>query len=273
MADNNILQLERKLRNRLGRFLGNSSPLCRHPVYEMIQRIKKLDRPAYLCGGALRDVLMSEGRIVPRDFDIIVAYASQDDIYSLFSDHTNLRKTRLGGWCVQAGDYSIDIWPLSETWAFKTNGIQGKGFSDFTRSTFLDIDAVAADLSCKQGRPRTLYSHGFFRAILSRTIEINFKENPYPAGCIVKALRIAIRYDMALGPKLVQYIADQMQNITVDEVLDGYVARYGGAGFIKEYLRLVQKHAETENSQPLRLQDRVIQTQLWSSPEKLAHVS
>ena len=83
------------------------------------------------------------------------------------------------------------MWPIQDTWAFKERKVAGTGFSDYPKTTFLNIEAVAIQLFSKRRQKREIYSKGFFEAIAERTIELNFEENPTPTECIIRALRIA----------------------------------------------------------------------------------
>ena len=73
MVDLRIQKLEDELRARVKRFVSDNSKWCACR-YEALRKIRELERHAFLCGGAVRDILLSNGRnnIIPRDLDIVL---------------------------------------------------------------------------------------------------------------------------------------------------------------------------------------------------------
>ena len=226
MVDSKIQNLENELRARISRFVSDNSKWCSYR-YKALQKIREFKGKAFLCGGAVRDILLSDSRnnIIPRDLDIILGYAEINNVADSFSDCTK-RWNCYGGVSIQVKDWSIDIWPLDKTWAFKNNYVEGKGFSDFPKTTFLNIEAVAIQLFCSKGKKREIYSKGFFEAILDRTIEINLEENPNPRTCIVRSLSVAKKFKFAIGPNLARYIKHYANQIDLEELLELYKVRY-----------------------------------------------
>ena len=194
MVSSKTQELKQRLRKRLGRFVAVDSKRHHPHLYIALEKIREIRKPTFLCGGAVRDFLLCNS-CTPRDLDIIFGYISREELAALFSDDVK-EETGLGGLKLEVRDWSIDMWPLEDTWAFKENK-SGKGFSDYPKTTFLDVDAIAVELFSRNGRKRTIYSKGFFEAILSKTIELNFEENPAPGKCIVRALQMARKFNFA----------------------------------------------------------------------------
>ncbi len=244
MASTEIEKLKRELRSRIGRFVATDSKR-RHPhLYSALEEIRVTKKPAYLCGGAVRDLLLSNNG-TPRDLDIIVGYVSREKLATLFSNNVK-GTTGLGGLKLQVKDWSIDMWPLQDTWAFKEGKVSGKGFSDYPKTTFLDIDAIAIELFSTRRQKRKIYSKGFFEAISSKTIELNFEDNPEPAKCIVRALQVAKKYNFAIGPKLARYMASYTKRMGIEELAGIYQRRYVSARVTAEKLRNCMKIIETQ---------------------------
>ena len=88
-------KLKRDLRARLGRFVAADSKQHFPHLYSVLEDIRSNDYPAFLCGGAVRNMLLCNNSI-PRDLDIILGYVSRERLETLFSDHIK-GETSLGG--------------------------------------------------------------------------------------------------------------------------------------------------------------------------------
>ena len=224
MVSLEVQKLKGNLRTRLGRFVGAESKQRYPHLYSILQEIRRNKYPAYLCGGAVRDLLLCKSR-TPRDLDIILGYVSKEKLADLFSENVK-GNTGLGGLKLQVKDWSIDMWPLKDTWAFKEGVVAGNGFSDYPKITFLDIDAIAIQLFTNGRKKREIYSDGFFEAISTRTIELNYEENPSPGKCIVRALQVANRFKFAIGPRLASYMVSYVKQTDIEELAEIYQRRY-----------------------------------------------
>ncbi|GEM_PF-1106031 len=257
MANLETQKLEDILRDRIGRFVDNKSKWRLHR-HKILQEICGYDNNAFLCGGAARDVLLSQNYkpIIPRDLDIILECADLNKVADSFAGHVK-RWNSYGGLSIQIQDWSVDLWLLSETWAAKEKIVEVNSFVDFPKTTFLDIDAVAVQLFKRKGQKRKIHAKGFFEAILKKTIEINLEDNPNPAMCIVRSLRIANKFRFAIGPKLARYIAHYANQIELEEILGLYRTRYQPTvSFIEEigcYIETIKKQIRVSNKQPVKL--------------------
>lgn len=255
MVSFKIQKLKQQLRTRLGRFVATDSKRHYPHLYSVLEDIRKNNYPAFLCGGAVRDMLLCNNSI-PRDLDIILGYVSRERLETLFPDHIK-GETSLGGLKLQVKDWSIDMWLIQDTWAFKEGKVTGKGFSDYPKITFLNIDAIAIQLFSKRRQKREIYSKGFFEAIAERTIELNFEENPAPAECIVRALRIASKFKFVIGPRLARYMISYTNQMEIEELAEIYQRRYMSADVTVEKLHNCFKSIETQmqasNNRPVKI--------------------
>ena len=255
MVSIKIQKLKQKLRTRLGRFVATDSKRHYPHLYSVLEDIRNNNYPAFLCGGAVRDMLLCNNSI-PRDLDIILGYVSRELLETLFPDHIK-GETSLGGLKLQVKDWSIDMWPIQDTWAFKEGKVTGKGFSDYPKITFLNIDAIAIQLFSKRRQKREIYSKGFFEAIAKRTVELNFEENPAPAECIVRALRIANKFKFVIGPRLARYMISYTNQMEIEELAEIYQRRYMSADVTVEKLHNCFKSIETQmqasNNRPVKV--------------------
>ena len=273
MVDSRVEKLENELRVRIKRLIADDSRWCL-PRYKALQKIRESEPYAFLCGGAVRDILLSNkrNRIVPRDLDIILGYVEVEKVADSFSDFVR-RWNCYGGVSIQIRDWSIDMWSLKKTWAFVKQLVEGKGLSDFPKTTFLDIEAVAVQLFTKKGRKRNIYSKGFFESILKKTIEINLEDNTNPAMCIVRSLNTATKFRFAIGPKLAKYIADYTSKIELEELHKMYRIRYRDTRLSIEelylYIKAIKEHLRVSGRQPVNLPNskskEYLQAELWNN--------
>lgn len=257
MVNSRIKILESDLRTRISCFVANKSNWC-STCYNALHKIQEFDQYAFLCGGAVRDILLSRRRnnIVPRDLDIVLGYTELEEVAASFSDSLK-RWNCYGGVSIQIKDWSIDLWSLNKTWAFVQKLVEGKGFSDFPKTTFLDIEAVAVQLFSRKKGKREIYSKGFFEAILKKTIEINLEENPNPSMCIVRSLSVASKFKFAIGPKLAKYIAHYTSQTDLEELWTLYQIRYkynylSFKSFCL-YIKAIEEQLRMSNKQSVKL--------------------
>jgi len=248
-----VQKLKRDLRSRLGRFVATDSKRHFPHLHFVLEGLRNNDYPAFLCGGAVRSFMLCNNS-VPRDLDIILGYVSRERLEALFPDHIR-GKTGLGGLKLQVRDWSIDMWPIQETWAFKEGKVVGRGFSDYPKTVFLNIDAIAIELFSRKRQRREIYSKGFFEAIAERTIELNFEENPAPAECIVKALHIAEKFKFVIGPRLARYMLSYTNRMAIEELAAIYKRRYVSANVTPDRLyncfKSIEKQVRASHNKPV----------------------
>jgi hypothetical protein len=228
MVRTEIKTLEAELLNSISRFLKTDTAQSMHH-WELLKQIQQVDPRAFLCGGAVRDILLSKLRgnknIVPRDLDIVLGFEKPDKVAALFPD-CHQKWNCYGGVEISHKYWSVDIWSLEKTWAFEQGLVKGNNFKDFPSTTFLDIEAVAVQLFSKRGIKREIYSKGFFEAILTNTIDINFEPNPNPKSCVVRALYVANKYAFKIGRRLAKYIVNIGHKAELEELEQIFRVRY-----------------------------------------------
>ena len=179
---------------------------------------------AYVVGGFLRDLMLHGLSASPRDIDIVFEGASPDKIEYLFWNNKE-RKNRFGGMRLKLGNCPFDVWSLGDTWAFRHEKIDRVEVSVFPRTTFLNLDAIA--YRWRENSEDEIYSNGFFEGILTRTLEINLEENPFPETCVVRSLMLASMLNFAIGPKLAAYISLYSKKVSLKELQRVQSAHYG----------------------------------------------
>jgi hypothetical protein len=250
MADDPINEgLERKLRQSISRFVSPSSE-SKQPLVAFFQSFRSYGWAAVVFGGVLRDLMTGYGASQIRDVDIVVLNASVDDLARACQAWFR-RRTRFGGLHLHAGAWPIDIWNLEKTWAFHTDRFE-PSFADLPKTTFLNAEAVAVSLFPDAGGGRSVYSHGFFECLRTRTLELNYSENPFPELSVVRSLFSALRLRYSLGPKLCAYISEIGKEVGVEQLEAIQRDHYGRVRCTGEYLRSwierIREHQATMGS-------------------------
>jgi len=212
MADGKQIELlKRLLREEVASFCRHDGVVWRKSISNTISEIRDRDWPAVFFGGTLRSLLLSRlsenkpGR--PRDIDIVLSGTSIDEMRSTFEPYIS-RQTRFGGLQLKRVNWLFDVWPLKDTFALKQQGVESPTFEDLPATTFFNVEAIAVEVWPKRGHPRKVFSSDdqFFRGVITRTIEINREENPFPELCVVRALVMAAKLRWKVGPRLLSYL-------------------------------------------------------------------
>lgn len=239
--------LDRKLKDRFRAFFAfqgeKPAAAARESMQAVFDRILINRWEAYIVGGTLRDIMLAPRSIFPRDIDIIIAGVTGDDLAGTFGDLLQ-RRTRfgglhlvndfnLGGLTRSIGHIYFDVWRLEDTWGIRHAQLPST-IDHFVQTPFLNIDSIAIELVPKRAR-RRIAECGFFTALTTRTLEINYLPNPFPSVCIIRSLIMAAKLQFALGPQLAAYIAEHADS--VDELLEAQRSHYGAIRCAKEELQ------------------------------------
>lgn len=260
-----------------GRLLEEVSLLFRHddvdwkePIRNVIDDLRRANIHAVLFGGTLRSLLVSRifqsrpGR--PRDIDIVVSGATLSQLEEQFGDAV-ARRTRFGGLRLQRGIWQFDVWPVGETWAFKHAHVGGTAdFAALPETTTFNMEAVAVEAWPHSGGRQTLYSGNdqFFQGILSRTIELNLAESPFPELTVVRGLIMASEARLKIGPRLAAYIGEVGPSMNEGGVERIQIGHYGHARMesrtLKDLIAMIVRRTRDGESGHLPITG---QLQLW----------
>src|SRR6266542_3531098 len=227
-----VPDLKRKLLEEVRALFHRNGSVWKAPILDVLQDLRRSNVQAVLFGGTLRSLLVSrlfEGRPGrPRDVDVVISGVSLSRLEEQFSDIL-IRRTRFGGLQLKRGAWQFDVWPVSETWAFRQDHSGPADFAELPSTTTFNLEAVAVEAWSNDGRPRALFSGNdqFFEGILSRTIELNRVDSPFPELTVVRALVLASDLRFKIGPRLARYISDAGRSPS-EEVLERVQASHYG---------------------------------------------
>lgn len=211
--------------------------LTQSAVFNVLSYLHAREWETYVVGGTLRDLMVGspQGKyhyFVPRDIDLVVLAPSIEALEACFPKGLIRRRTRFGGLHLvkefaSGFEVHFDVWPLSETWAFKEYGIEAK-MLNFPSTPFLNLDAIAIEVFPKRGSAAKIYEHGFFKAVASKLIDINFEPNPYPDICAIRSLITAAKLHFSLSRKLALFICSRANMpASIDRWHDAQISHYG----------------------------------------------
>jgi hypothetical protein len=274
-----VPDLKRKLLAEVRTLFRPNGSVWKAPILQVLQDLKQTDVRAVLFGGTLRSLLVSrlfEGRFGrPRDIDVVVLGVSLSELERRFNGIT-ARHTRFGGLKLQNGYWHFDIWPLEETWAFRRDKTVAR-FEDLPSTTTFNLEAIAVEVWSKDGKPRALFSghDQFFHGILSKTLELNRTDSPFPELTVVRAVIMASELGFRIGPCLGAYIAEIAPTLDETAIEEIQAHHYGYSRMtgktLKEIVEVISRRSLTRESIEL---PRMGQLHLWEvEPDTLPHIN
>ena len=241
-----------ELRARLAACLRQRSPR-RAGLAAVLDRVGKEEWGAYLFGGFPRDLAVFGPHAEPRDIDIVVDAADADDIEHALGEFIQ-RRTRFGGFALRLYGWDVDIWPVKETWAFRSLWQCEGSVDKLPQTTFLNAEAVLIEVRNPHKKGRRVFEDGFFEGVARRELELNLPDNPYPELCVVRALFLALKLDFTLGPRLVEFIVDHADTLDPGTLESVQAKHYGlvreTARVIDSWIQAIRRHRESGEGQP-----------------------
>jgi hypothetical protein len=242
-----VLKLKQTLLWEVGALSHNDGATWKRPIVDVLGEFRHSGMRAVLFGGTLRSLLTArlfEGkRGRPRDVDVVVSGAPLAELEERFRSVLN-RRTRFGGLQLKRGRWQFDVWTVGETWAFKHDHTRDPSFAELPSTTTFNLEAIAVEAWPTRGRSRALFSGDdqFFEGILSRTLELNRDDNPFPELTVVRGLVMASELRFSIGPRFARYVRDVASSLTDERLDQVQSSHYGHARLDSRTLRtLVSK--------------------------------
>lgn len=235
-------RLKEQLRHDVASLYHRDGRKWNKPIAETLRRLREANVRAVFFGGTLRSLILSRlqrGRFGrPRDVDIVVTGATVEKLRQHFLGSIR-RETRFGGLQLEQLAWQFDVWPLEQTWAFKTSGDLVPHFSQLPFTTFFNLEAIAVDAWAPPGQARAIYSGDdrFFDGVLDQVLEINREENPFPVLCVVRSLVFSWTTGFAIGPRLAQFLKQHATVVSDEELVDVQLKHYGRERLDRDQMR------------------------------------
>ncbi len=238
MAEKVHYRSERKLLRHTTAFLCSSDD--RRVVQSALTQWNHKNWKPFLFGGMLRDLLIFGGRATPRDIDVVIANGTSEEIEESLGPYIR-RRNRFGGFQLQVCNWLFDVWPLEKTWAFVKSQTLSPSPANLPKTTFLNVEAIAISVD-EKGRVVELFECGFFEAIRTRIIDINFLENPFPELAAVRSIITAKKLNYGLSPQLSTYVLNQVRIVGVKSLIEAQIQHYGDIRVQRPELESIVTH-------------------------------
>ena len=171
---------------------------------EVLKFIEELSSVGELLffGGSIRDIYLSPyNPPIPRDFDIAIKIANEDDFNSIIEKY-EYDKNRFNGYKLKISNMEFDIWDLKNTWAFKhTNLLPSE--ENLAKSVYLNIDGIVYNFNTSK-----LYDEILKTSIKNCELDIILEENPQIELNLLRALIFREKYKLDFSKKLMNVFRD-----------------------------------------------------------------
>lgn len=244
--DTNVAGLKQTLLREVRALFQRDRIAWKAPILNVLGELRNVSRQAVFFGGTLRSLLTArlfEGkRGRPRDIDVVVAGAPIDVLEERFKTILS-RRTRFGGLQLKQGRWQFDVWPVADTWAFRNDHTTEVSFAELPSTTTFNLEAIAVEVWPTRGRSRELFSGDdqFFEGILSRTLELNRNNSPFPELTVVRGLVMASELRFQIGPSFAQYVREAGSSLTEEQLNQIQRAHYGYARLDGRTLRSLSR--------------------------------
>ena len=255
MARNENLKPDRVLRQLFSQFVSRREARLT-TLMDTVRIVRERGWTAFAFGGTPRGVFDNGRHYRPRDLDLVFDDEHFSFFESAFERHV-LKRNRFGGLHLRIENLVIDAWPLSKTWAFREGLVQKATFENLPKTTFLNIDGIIIEVAPQRGKPRQIHEAGFFTAWQNKTLDINLRENPFPALCVVRTLQLSLRFGFRLSRRLAMYLSEAMNSLSLAELESTQLSHYGRVEFSTQMLQgihdCLRRHLATVGLFPLAL--------------------
>ena len=151
----------------------------------------------YLFGGGLRDLLNNNLDNI-RDLDFVMKSKNNEmiNLESYIPDNINFKKNRFNGYKIFFDNLIIDIWDIENTWAFKSNLLNGS-VENLLDSVYLNIDALLYYLN--ENRYINNCDETYKKI---KQLDIILEETPYEKLNLLRAIIYKNKYSLKISNNL-----------------------------------------------------------------------
>lgn len=134
------------------------------------------------------------------DVDLVIDAPAH--VVSDFARWAGARTNAFGGNSVILDGWEIDFWAMETTWAARHGHVRLSGLEDVLRSTFFDHGAILYHL----GSSRVLCEDRYVSRQHLNSFEINLEPNASTVGCLYRAARRMLGWELKAGPRLRSFL-------------------------------------------------------------------
>lgn len=168
-------------------------------------------------GGLLRDIALFGTKNFNSDIDLVVD-CSSDRLRDFFMicEH-NFNQNKFGGYRLEVGGWSVDVWPIRETWAFNNAGIAYRGHDSLLLTTITNWDAVVFSFKEK----KIISGPYYLDSLKMGELDIVLADNPNSASVLMRVIKaVCDKRAKILMPRMLGYLKEELPKWTANQVLD-----------------------------------------------------
>jgi predicted nucleotidyltransferase len=230
------------LRKRLFRFLQSKESAMLHLNQTLRQIHHTAD--AYIFGGMIRDIGLFGINQFKSDIDIVFDSSKDELIKTLEKLNLAAKQNKFGGFRISDNNIIIDIWALSDTWAFKSGLVTLTGVESLLSTTLMNWDAILYNLSSR----KIICSADYFENLASGHIDIVLGQNPNELGSIVRVLRaIYGKNANSIGEKAVTLLENGFNKFNFQDIIEYEKQSYSNSFLNHTLLKRTEKIVYTKN--------------------------
>jgi predicted nucleotidyltransferase len=199
-------------KKRVVRFFNSPK---RSDVADFIKRLS-LFGEVLVFGGLLRDIALFGARGFNSDIDLVVDCSIEEMSVFFVTEASAFSRNKFGGYRVEVGGWTVDVWPIRETWAFKHKHVLYEGRESLLLTTITNWDAVAFSFKDKQ----IISSSSYLECLKMGELEVVLTENPNKAGVLIRVIRaICDKRAKILMPRLLKYLKCELPKWTSSQIV------------------------------------------------------
>lgn len=199
-------------------------------VLVFVQHLSKVGE-VLVFGGLLRDIALFGAKRFNSDIDFVVD-CSVDELAKFFlSGNLTYSINKFGGYRLEVGGWSVDVWPVRETWAFKHAGVEYKGRESLLLTTITNWDSVVFSFLDRQIVADSCY----LEQLKAGELEVILINNPNRMGVLVRVVKaICDKRARVLMPKLLGYLKEELSRWSADDIVSAQKRLLGRVYLSKE---------------------------------------
>ena len=205
------------LKKRLNRFL-RTNLLGRNQVRVFLDELSSIG-DIVIFGGMLRELSISGNLKFKSDIDVVIDVDTDLECSLKFQNLISefpVERNKFGGYRIKLDKWKLDIWRLSDTWAFKHGHVKCENFESLCNTTFFSWDAIIYNY-----RKKEIHTiENYFELLNQKLLDTNLPETPNDLANAVKALRYQEMYSANFSPDLACFLYNVIKNTSYKELYE-----------------------------------------------------
>lgn len=156
-------------------------------------------------GGMVRDFARVGAPGFHSDVDLVID-APADEVRD-FACEIGARTNVFGGNSIVLNGWELDFWAMESSWAAQEGHVNLSSLGDMLATTFFDHDAILYHINDGW----TICASDYLERQMKNELEINLEINPSINGCLYRAARRMLGWELSAGPRLRGFIDANLQ--------------------------------------------------------------